>query len=141
MRRNCALENGYVRQVHNIQGAEMVGQIARVVPRIYAALEDRQADHQSIVVEVAGNIVEQSVSIFIDPGSTHSYINPKVVELCAFKKGKHRKTWLVQLATGTKRRFSELVEKCPLVMNGLITCVDLNILPLGSYMFSLEWIG
>ena len=26
-----------------------------------------------------------------------------------------------------------MVEKCPLVMNGLITCVDLNILPLGSY--------
>ena len=26
-----------------------------------------------------------------------------------------------------------MVEKCPLVMNGLVTCVDLNVLPLGSY--------
>ena len=51
-----------------------MGQVARVIPRIYAALEDRQADHQSTVVEFAGNIVEQSVSVLIDHGSTHSYI-------------------------------------------------------------------
>ena len=38
------------------------------------------------MVEFAGNIVEQSVSILIDPGSTHSYITPRVVENCAFKK-------------------------------------------------------
>ena len=49
-----------------------------------------------------------------------------------FKKVKHRKFWLVQLATGTKRKVSEVVEKFPLVMNGLVTCVYLNILPLGS---------
>ena len=67
-----------------------MGQVAREIPRIYAALEDRQADHQSVVVELAGNIVEQSVSILIDPGSTHSYINPRLVEICAFKKVKHR---------------------------------------------------
>ena len=51
------------------------------------------------MVEVAGNIVEQSISILIDPGPTHSFITPRVVEICAFKKVKHRKSWLVQLAT------------------------------------------
>ena len=71
-----------------------MGQVARVSPRIYAALGDRQADHQSTVVEVAGMIVEQSVSILIDPSSTHSYITPRVVEICAFKKVKHRKSRL-----------------------------------------------
>ena len=118
-----------------------MSQVARVVPRIYIALEDLQEDHQSTVVEVVGNIVEQSVSILIDPGSTHSYITPIVVENCALKKVKHRRPWMVQLATGTKRKVSELVEKCPLVMNGLITCVDLNVLQLGFYYFSMEWIG
>ena len=105
-------------------------------------LADLQEDHQSTVVEVAGNIVEQSVSILIDPSSTHSYITPRVVEICAFKKLKHRKSWLFQLATGTKRKFSEVVEKCPLVMNGLITCVDLNIQPLGSYdvLIGMDWL-
>ena len=70
-----------------------MGQVARAIPRIYAALEDRQADHQSTVVEVASKIVEQSVSILIDPGSTHSYITPRVVEICFFKKVKHQKPW------------------------------------------------
>ena len=116
--------------------------MARKAPRIYAALEDRQADHQSMMVEVAGKIVEQYLYVLIDPSSTHSYITPRVVERCAFKKVKHRKSWLVQLATATKRKVSEVVEKCPLVMNGLITCVDLNVLPLGSYdvLIGMDWL-
>ena len=85
------------------------------------------------MVEVQGKIAEQSVSILIDPGSTHSYIAPRVVEICAFKKVRHSKSWLVQLTTRTKRNVSEVVEKCPLVMNGWVTCVDLSVLPLGSY--------
>ena len=133
LRRKCPRRNGNVSQAHNIQKEETVGQVARTVPRIYAALEDLQEDHQSTMVEVASKIVEQYVSILIDPSSTQSYITPRVVEICAFKKVKHSKSWLVQLATGTKRKVSEVVEKCPLVMNDLITYVDLNVLPLGSY--------
>ena len=90
------------------------------------------------MVEVAGKIVEQSISILIDPGSTHSYIAPRVVEICSFKKVKHRKSWLFQLASITKRKVSELVEKFPLVMNGLVTCIDINVLPMVPMMFSLE---
>ena len=81
MCRDCPLGNESVRPVYNIQEAETVGQVARAVPRIYAALEDLQVDHQSTMVEVAGKIVEQSVSILIDPGSTNSYITPRVVEI------------------------------------------------------------
>ena len=65
-----------------------------------------------------------------------------VVENCSFKKVKHGKSWLVQLATRTKRKVSEFIEKCPLVMNGLITCVDFNVLPLGSYevLIGMYWL-
>ena len=141
MRRNFPLENGNVRPYYNLQEAKTVGQVTRLVPRIYAALEDCQADHQSTMVEFAGKIVEQYVSILIEPHSTHNYIAPSVVDICAFKKVKHRKSWLVQLATGTKRKVSEVVEKCPLVMNVLVTCVDLNFLPLGSYdiLVGMDW--
>ena len=95
MLRNCPHQNGNVSQVHNIQGAETVGQVERTIPRIYASLEELQADHQSIVVEVEGKIARQSISVLIDPGSTHGYITPRVVEICAFKKLKHSKSWLV----------------------------------------------
>ena len=35
-----------------------------------------------------------------------------------------------------------MVEKCPLFMNGLVTCVDLNVLPLGSYdvLIGMDWL-
>ena len=94
------------------------------------------------MVGVACKIFKQSVSILVDSGSTHCYITPRVVDIYAFKKVKHRKSWLVQLATGTKRKVSEVVEKCPLVMNGLVTCVDLNVLPLGSYdvLIGMDWL-
>ena len=144
MLRNRLHQNGNLSQVHNIQEAEVVGEVARTILRIYAALEDRQEDHQSTVVEVEGkgNIVEQSVFVLIDPGSTHSYITPKIIEICAFKKLKHSESWLVQLATGTKRKVSEIVEKCPLDMDGLFTYANLNILPLGSYdiLIGMDWL-
>ena len=111
MLRNCLHQNGNISQVHNIQGDETMGQVARTIPRIYVAQEDRQADHQSTVVEVEGKIAKQYVSLFIDPRSTHSYITPKIVEICAFKKLKHSESWLVQIATGTKKKVSEVVEK------------------------------
>ena len=88
------------------------------------------------------SFIEQSVSILIDPGSTHSYITPRVVEIFSFKKVRHSKSWLVQLANGTKRKVSEVVEKFPLVMNGLVTCVDMNVLPLMSYdvLIGMDWL-
>ena len=94
------------------------------------------------MVEVAGNIAKQSISVLIDFGCTHNYITPIVVEICAFKKLRHIKSWLVQLATRTKRKVSEVVRKCPFVMDGLVTCVDMNVLPLGSYdiLIEMDWL-
>ena len=63
MHMNFPLKNESARPSYNLQEAETVGQVVRAVPRIYVALEEFQANHQSIVVEVAGNIVEQSVSM------------------------------------------------------------------------------
>ena len=40
--------------------------MARTIHIIYAALEDREVDHQSTMVEVEGKIAKKYVSIFID---------------------------------------------------------------------------
>ena len=57
-------------------------------------------------------------------------------------KEKHRKSWLVHLATRTKRKVNEVVEKCPLVINILSTCVGMNVIPLGSYdvLIGMDWL-
>ena len=71
-----------------------------------------------------------------------SYITPRIVDIFAFKKLKYRKSWLVQLATRTKRKISKVVEKCRFVMDGLLTYADLNVLPLSSYdiIIGMDWL-
>ena len=54
------------------------------------------------MVEIEGKILNTSVSILIDPGACHSYVSPKIVDLCKLGKVKHVKPWMVQLAIGTK---------------------------------------
>ena len=78
----------------------------------------------------------------INPRSTHSYVSPKLVEGYSLRKVKHNKSWLVQLATGTKRKVSEVVVECPIELNGLHTHADLNVLPLGYYdvLIGMDWL-
>ena len=85
------------------------------------------------MVEVQGMIQNFSVSILIDPGASLSYISPSIVEKCKLSLQKFEKSWLVQLATGTKRKVVNYVESCNLMMNQFETRVKLNVLPLGSY--------
>ena len=94
------------------------------------------------MVEFEGEIIEQTISILNDLGLTQSYITPGFVEMCPLKKSKHRISWLVQLATGTKKKISEVIIKCPLVMDGLVTYVDMNVLPLKSYdvLIGMDWL-
>ena len=83
---NCPHWNESGKHVHNTQGVENVGEVVRIIHRIYDTLEDHQSNHQSTMFKVEGNIIKQYISILIDPASTHNYTTPKVVEVCAFKK-------------------------------------------------------
>jgi hypothetical protein len=105
------------------------------VPRIYAALDNKQVEFQSHMIEFEGTINNHAFTTLIDSWDIHSNIDPKVVENFQLPRRKHGKSWLVQLATGAKRKVVELVKSCPVVMNGLSTKEDMNIFPLGSYDF------
>jgi hypothetical protein len=82
------------------------------------------------------------VSILIDSGASHCYIDPKIVDIFHLEKSKLEKSSLVQLATGTKRRINETVRGCPINLNGVSTNVDMNIIPLGSYdiLIGMDWL-
>jgi hypothetical protein len=107
--------------------------MGRNVPRIYAALDNKKAEYQSHMIEVEGMINNQTLAILIDSGAIHSYIDPNIMESFHLPRSKHGKSWLVQLATGARRKVNNMVKSCLIDMNGLNTPVDLNILPLGSY--------
>jgi hypothetical protein len=112
------------------------------VPRIYAALDNKQVECQSHMIEVEGMINNQTLAILIDSGAIHSYIDPKIVEILQLPRSKHGKSWLVKLGTGARRKVNEMVKSCLIDMNGLNTREDLNILPLGcyDYLIGMDWL-
>jgi hypothetical protein len=69
------------------------------MPRIYATLDNKHDEYQSPMIELEGKIDNQPIAILIDSGSIHSYINTNIVEIFHLQRSKHKKSWLVQLAT------------------------------------------
>ena len=56
------------------------------------------------MVKIEGMINNQPITILIDPGASLIYISPRVVDLCNLVPEKFDKSWLVQLAIGTKTK-------------------------------------
>jgi hypothetical protein len=94
------------------------------------------------MIEVEGMINNRPFIILIKSGASHSYVDPRVVEILHLSRSKHEKSCLVQLAIGRKRKVIELVKSCPMDMKGLSTKAELNILPLGSYdcLIGMDWL-
>jgi hypothetical protein len=91
-----------VRIVHNVQQDEKVKDMGINVPGIYVALDNKKGRYQSHMIEVEGMINNKTITILIDPGSSHSYIDPKMVESFHLLRNKHRKSWLLQMDTISK---------------------------------------
>ena len=91
------------------------------MPRIYAALDNKKVEYQSHMIEVEGMINNHTFTILIDSGDSHSYVDPRVVESFHLSRSKHENSCLVQLDTGTKRKFIEFVKSCLVNMKGLST--------------------
>jgi hypothetical protein len=94
------------------------------------------------MIKVEGKIINQPVAILIDLGEIHCYIEPNIVDRLHLEKSKLGKTSLVQLATGTKRRIHDMVRSCSIILNGMNTSMDINIIPLGSYdiLIGMYWL-
>jgi hypothetical protein len=95
MFRDCPHRGEKGRIVHNVQQDKTMEDMGRKVPRIYVALDNKQAEYQSHMIEVEGMINNQTIAILIDSGASHSYVDPKMVESFHFPRSKHGKSWLV----------------------------------------------
>ena len=91
----CPHRNDKVRVVHNVQQAKTVEDMGSRMPRIYAALDNKQVEFQSHMIEVGGMINNHAFTILMDSGDNHSYIDPRVVESFHLSRSKHEKSWLV----------------------------------------------
>ena len=90
------------------------------------------------MLEVKGMIQNVSISVLIDTGSSLSYISTSIVEKYKLPLIFFDKSWLVQVAIGTKRKVVNYVESCNLMMDQFETQVKLNVLPLGSCGIPIE---
>jgi len=86
-------------------------------------------------------LCDEVVSILIDPRSNYSYVYLDLVDRCGLNKEVHAKSWLVQLATGTRKRVHHLVRACTFDLNGILPSIHLNVLSLGSYtmLLGMDW--
>ena len=110
-----------------------MGNIARHIPRTSVSLENRQVDHQIPMVEIKVMLKDKPISILIDPGASLSYVLMRIIELYKLQQDKFEKYWLVQLATGTKRKVTSFMKKYDFILSELRTHANLNILLLGCY--------
>jgi hypothetical protein len=138
MYKDCPHRKDKVKTVHNIQEDTIVEDMGR----IYAALNDQQEEYQSNMIDVEGKIINHPISVLIDLGAIHCYIDPNIVDKLHLEKSKLGKPSLVQSATGTKRRIHDMVKSCSISLNGVNTSNDLNIIQLGSYdvLIGMDWL-
>jgi predicted aspartyl protease len=97
---------------------------------------------KSNMIEVEVKIINQPIAILIDSGTSHCYIDPKILDRLHLERSKIRKSSLVQLAFGTKRRTQYMVRGCSISLNGVNTSADINIIPLSSYdiLIGMDWL-
>ena len=64
------------------------------------------------------------------------------MENCHLTKVKHARPWLVQLATGEKKKVTEFVANCEVSIQDYVTRINLNVFPLGScdMIIGMEWL-
>jgi hypothetical protein len=84
-----------VRVVHNVQQDVIVEDMGSRMPRIYVALDNKQAEYQSHMIEVEAMINNHVFTILIGSGASHSYIYSRVVESFQLSRRKHEKYFLV----------------------------------------------
>jgi len=73
------------------------------IPRIYASLDNKEVDQHAYIIGMEGKLCNQVFSILIDLGYNYSYISLDLVDKRGLNKEAHAYSWLVKLATGTKK--------------------------------------
>lgn len=110
--------------------------------RVFAALDQWQADHQGMVVETTSTIRGIPISILYDSSATNSFISPFLVECCGLVAAKQDSSWQVELASGARVVTGSLVPRCELNLGKFTTSIDLRVISLGSYgvVLGMDWL-
>jgi hypothetical protein len=111
--------------------------------QIYATVNNRQAKHQSTVVESLGTLNHINVKILFDSGATNSFISPSTLEKSGLAAYEHDDFKQVEMASGEKQAVGPSVDNCIVDMGVCTTRLKVYVTALGVYdlIIGMDWLA
>jgi hypothetical protein len=111
--------------------------------QIYAAVNNRQSEHQSTVVESSGMLNHINVKILFDSGATDSFISPSALEKSGLAAYEHDDFKQVEMASGEKQAVGPSVDNCIVDLGVCTTRLKVYITTLGAYdlIIGMDWLA
>jgi hypothetical protein len=109
---------------------------------IYAAIDNYQDEHQSIVVESSGTLNHINVKILFDSGATDSFISPSALEKSGLAAYEHDDFKQVEMASGKKQAVGPSVNNCIVDLGVCTTRLKVYVTALGAYdlIIGMDWL-
>jgi hypothetical protein len=111
--------------------------------QIYATVNNRQAEHQSTVVDSSSMLNHINFKILFDSGATDSFISPSALEKSGLVVYEHDDFKQVEMASGEKQAVGPSVDNC-IVDLGLCTSrLKVYITALKAYdlIIRMDWLA
>ena len=86
LKRDCPHNQEGSTKMYKAQEAQNIADVGQIIPRIYAAVENKKDDHQDSIIEMDDKLCDQVISILTDPGSNYGYVSLYLVNKCGLNK-------------------------------------------------------
>ena len=110
--------------------------------QIYAAVNNRQAEHQSTVVESSSALNHINVNIFFYSGATDSFISPSALEKSGLASYEHGDFKQVEMDSGEKQSIGPSIDNCIVYLGVCTTRLKVYVTALGKYdlIIGMDWL-
>jgi hypothetical protein len=110
--------------------------------QIYAAVNNRQTEHQSTMVESSGMLNHINFKILFDSSSADSFISPSALEKSGLAAYEHDDFKKVEMASGEKQAIGPSVDNCIVDLGVCTTRLKVYVTTLGAYdlIIGMDWL-
>jgi hypothetical protein len=111
--------------------------------QIYVAVNNRQPEHQSMMVESSTVINHINDKILVDSCATDSFISPSAIEKSGLVAYEHDEFKQVEMASGEKQAVGPSVDNCIVDLGVCTTRLKVYVTALGTYdlIIGMDWLA
>jgi hypothetical protein len=95
--------------------------------RIHAMVNNYQVEHQLTMLEMTCTIIDQTLSILIDPGATESFISGAALKRIKVKAVEQDEFSFIEMALRAKQKVGGKVRGCVLNLGEFVTRANLYV--------------